>query len=132
MPTARLDYPTAAAPTVSLTFPRGAQLRDNTPRISFVQEIQRSMGGAPDVKSYGTARQVIPVTFLFARSSASETDLADMMSFLITTLNGAVNTCQYTDVEGTVLMVRNMSDDVDFPVFGHDGMSCTLNLEVEA
>jgi hypothetical protein len=131
MATARLDYPTAAAPTASLTFPRGSRMQDDTPRISFVQEVKRSLGGAPDVKSYGTARQVIPVTFVFARSSEVETDLADVMSFLITTLKGAVNACQWTDEDGTVRTVRNMSGDVDFPVFGYDGQRCVLNLEIE-
>ncbi len=131
MGTHRLDYPTAAAPTASLVFSRGARLTDDTPRINLNQSITRTWGGTPRAQSFGDANRIYPLTAIFASSSGSETDFADVVTFIMDSIEGGVNSFQWTDEDGTVRTVRLMNEGgMEFPKHGHDSQRCTFLLEV--
>jgi hypothetical protein len=126
----RFDYPTAAAPTASLVWTRGAQLVEDTPRMNLNQKAKRTPGGTLRVKSYGDPNELYPVTTIFAESSESEADMADVYAFVTTHIEGGVNTFQWTDSAGTVRTVRMTNEDVlNFPKFGHDSRKFQWILE---
>jgi hypothetical protein len=134
----RFDYPSAAAPSVSLTFPRGGPMVADAPRIvNHTVTTRRTQDG--DLLSWarGSGRRVYPYTIRFLMSSATETDLDDVISFIDTTAQWSHNAFDWTDSAGTVRRVRIINDPasgLSFEVFGTSGtatvMSTTLMLEV--
>jgi hypothetical protein len=54
----RIDYPTAAAPTASLVFTRGARLGDDTNSLRLNQTVDRAWGGTTRAKKYGAGKPV--------------------------------------------------------------------------
>lgn len=135
MGTHRIDYPTAAAPTASLVFARGARLGDDTNSIRLNQTVDRAWGGTTRAKKYGAGKRVYTLSAIIAESSGSETDAGDVIAFVDEYAEGAVNTVQWTDENGTVRTVRILNDAVDFGKFGFkDGVmlvSTRLDLEVQ-
>jgi len=128
----RFDYPTAAAPTSSLVFTRGARLVSDTPLLRLNQEVGQTKGGTTRAKSYGPAKRVYPLTAIFAMSSGSEADFEDVVAWLDEVAEGAVNEFEWSDENGTVRTVRIVNgNEISFPKFAHDSQSCTFQLEVQ-
>jgi hypothetical protein len=131
----RIDYPTAAAPTASLVFTRGARLGDDTNSLRLNQTVDRAWGGTTRAKKYGAGKPVYALSAIVAESSGSETDAADVVAFVDDYAEGAVNTVQWTDEIGTVRTVRILNDTVGFAKFGFkDGellVATRFELEVQ-
>jgi hypothetical protein len=128
----RFDYPTAALPTTSLVFVRGARLVSDTPLLRLNQEVGQTKGGTTRAKSYGPAKRVYPLTAIFAISGASEADFEDVVTWIDEISEGAVNAFEWSDEHGTVRTVRIVNgNEISFPKFGHDSQSCTFQLEVQ-
>lgn len=107
-------------------------MEQDAPGLELIQKIRRTLGGTKRVKSYGDAREVWPLTTIFAIAGASEADFADVWAWIKTTVNGGVNTFQWTDSAAVVRTVRMVNEGkLSFPKFGHDSMSFTWMLEVE-
>jgi hypothetical protein len=128
----RFDYPTAAAPTASLVFTRGARLVADTPSLRLNQEVDRAKGGTPMARNYGPVVRIYPFTAILTLASESEADFEDMVTWIEDVAEGAVNTFEWTDENSVVHTVRIMNTgEIPFPKFGWDSVSCTLQLEVE-
>ena len=134
------DYPSAVSPLVTLTFPRGGPIVADAPRIvNHTVTTRRTQDG--DLLSWarGSGRRVYPYTIRFLMTSATETDLDDVISFIDTTVCWSLNAFDWTDRDGTVRRVRIINDPssgLSFEVFGTSGaatvLSTTLMLEVDS
>lgn len=125
----RFDFPTVAASTASLVFTRGARLVEDTPELIPNQEIGRTKGGTSMARSYGAAKRIWPVTAIFAISSGSEADFADVLAWIEDVAEGAVNEFEWTDENSIVRTVRLVNESFSFPKHGHDSQRCTFRLE---
>ncbi len=122
------DYPTAAVPTVTITFDIAGHLMGDSPAVEFNQAIERSKGGTTMVESFGSAKRLYPFSAYVYNVHATSADYADVIAFIITSLNGAENTFQWTDENSIVRTVRLVDGTVSFEMAGNY-KKFTVNLE---
>ncbi len=123
----RWDYPTFAATTASLIFDVAGHLIEDAPVVEFNQAVERSKGGTMMVESFGSAKRLYPFSAYIYNSHVSSADYADIISFVITTLNGAENTFQWTDENSEVRTVRLVDGTISFEIAGnYRKFSCNL------
>ncbi len=115
----RWDYPTAAAPTSTIIFDVAGHLIEDSPTVEFNQAIERTKGGTQMVESFGSAKRLYPFSVYIYNVHASSADYADVIAFIITTLNGAENTFQWTDENSVVRTVRLTDNSISFEMVGN-------------
>lgn len=132
------SYPTVAGATSTLTFNDGvtgiARLQDDTDEYQMNSEIGQTKGGSDQVKEYGTPKNVYQFSFIVPKTkTASETDLADVKTFLAIVRN--LYTFQWTDVDSTgspVRTVRLLTNPVKWTRLGGKWFKITLELRDQA
>ena len=86
MADAKFDYPTASAPTTTLTLPRGGTMTDDAFVHALNQKIERKKTGRPIVKRNGSGFTQLQFTLRCKRTSPAgvghETDRADVIEFI--------------------------------------------------
>lgn len=133
----KFDYPTASAPTTTLTLPRGGTMTDDAFVHALNQKIERKKTGRPIVKRNGSGFTQLQFTLRCMRSSAAgvghETDRADVIEFIDEVVEGASKSFDFTDSDGTVRNVFCMNETLDFSYHYGTGSGivdkCTLLLE---
>lgn len=117
----RFDYPTAAAATTSLIFGTASQLVGDPDELQFNDDVRITMGGTDRAVDFGDHRRSYTLTFIVPRSSATEDDKSDALTFFQTVKR--VNTFQWTDGGSTVRTVRLMSNPVRFDPLENTGFA---------
>ncbi len=136
----RLDYPNAAEPTASLTFPQGGQQFDDAGSYRLNQEIRRAKDQSPIVQRNGSGRRQQRVTFRLMRISPAgeehETDIEDLIEFIDTIVGGATNPVDWTDSFGVLRTVRIMNETLSWEYESGSVndivVACPLTFEVES
>ena len=120
-------YPTATAPTSTLTFNTKARLVSDPDTLQFNDDLGTTKGGTDRVLEYGDNQNHYAFSFMFPRSHASLTDLADVKTFF-----GVVKrlyTFVWTDDVGTARTVRIITNPIRFePIATGLYYQCTLEL----
>ncbi len=121
------NYPTAAAATSTITFDVAAHLIGDAPTVEFNQATERSKGGTMFSESFGAAKRLYPFSAYIYNSHATSADFADLITWLVTTVNGAENSFQWTDEDSTVRTVRITDGSISIERTGqYRKFSCNL------
>jgi hypothetical protein len=131
MATETFKYPDATTPTVTLTFSTSGHSINDASGIRFNQIIDRSIGGVQQAKNLGDSFQTFEFTFVVPRSSETETDWADVLSFFGSTyVNGGVNTFVWTDYDSVERTVMAVSAELQGTPMGESYVKGSFLLEV--
>ena len=123
-------YPDATTPTTTLTFTYGHLLDESDLAVEFNESTGRSKGGTRYASSFGANKQVHKFAAIIDVTHGSNTDRADVISFLDTVL-GSVNYFTWRDEATTDLVVRIIDGSMTFKMLSGDKCRFSCSLEVQ-
>jgi len=127
----RFDYPTAAAPTLSLVFTLTSErLVDDVDTLTFNDAYSETLGGTDRVCEYGDPKDEYDFVALVWRTHSTAPDLDDLKTFLRTVRR--INTFQWTNGNGTVRTVRNITQSITFEPYGGLYIKAALKLKAQS
>lgn len=119
--------PVTGSPS-TLTFNTSARLVEDSETIKFNDEYAETKGGSDQTREYGDTKSHFNFTFIFHRSHASLTDLADVKTFF-----GVVKRLYefvWTDESGVQRTVRCLTNPITFePTASGLYYRCTIELK---
>ena len=113
-----------------LTFATAGHLVGDTQSVLPNQVSDVTLGGVRMTGNLGSARNQWQVTVILPGSSGSQTNLADVLSFLGTGgINYGVNSFTWTDGEGTERTVNLVNDTISIESLGAGWKKVSFQLE---
>ena len=122
------SHTSSAGVTTSITFDTAARLIADPDTLSFNDELGTSKGGTDYVREYGDDQNRFAFSFIVPRTKAeTEADMADAKAFFAVVKR--TGTFTWTDENGTVRTVRNMSNQITFEPMGGRWVRCSIELK---
>lgn len=125
---AKIKFERVSAPTGSVEFTYNPKYGDYNRRYKMNQIKEVSAGKVVYAYNKGNDEEIITLKF----SNIPESDISNFLTFVINVVQGATNTCTYTDYKGDTHTVRiwNAENILSSPV-GLDQEDLTIVLRIE-
>lgn len=131
MATPKFEYPTATAPTNTLTFTEGGRLVKDSPEGKNDNLVtERAPDGSLLSWNFGgDGQRVFPFSARVKIAHATEADMADVVNWIENICEWSKNTFVWTDESGVARTVTLTNTSYRFDRFGLDTYEVLLTLE---
>lgn len=114
----------------TLTFDTKGHMADDADALVFYDELSQTPNGTDIVRDYGAGKDTFSFSAVFPKfKTGTESDLADVKAFL--GLVRRLNTFTWTDENGTVRTVRNLTNPIQFAPLGGRWYKVSLELKAQ-